>query len=33
MLRLWPDSPVVALRAELALARYGVTVAPDKDPG
>ncbi len=24
MLRLWPDSPVLALRAELALARYGL---------
>lgn len=26
MIRLWPDSPVLALRAELALSRYG-TVA------
>ena len=24
MLRLWPDSPVLALRAELALARHGL---------
>jgi serine kinase of HPr protein (carbohydrate metabolism regulator) len=24
MVRLWPDSPVLALRAELALARYGL---------
>jgi hypothetical protein len=23
LLRLWPDSPVLALRAEIALARYG----------
>jgi serine kinase of HPr protein (carbohydrate metabolism regulator) len=25
LVRLWPDSPVLALRAELALARYGLT--------
>lgn len=24
LIRLWPDSPVLALRAELALARYGL---------
>ena len=24
MVRLWPDSPVLALRAELALERYGI---------
>lgn len=24
MLRLWPDSPVLALRAEIALARFGL---------
>jgi len=24
LLRLWPDSPVLALRAEMALARYGL---------
>ena len=24
LIRLWPDSPVLALRAELALARYGI---------
>lgn len=24
LVRLWPDSPVLALRAELALARYGL---------
>jgi serine kinase of HPr protein (carbohydrate metabolism regulator) len=24
MVRLWPDSPVLALRAELALTRYGL---------
>jgi hypothetical protein len=33
MLRLWPDSPVLALRAELALERYGVTVESDKESG
>ncbi|WP_295630903.1 HPr kinase/phosphorylase [Novosphingobium sp.] len=27
LLRLWPESPVLALRAELALARYGLPVA------
>ncbi len=26
LLRLWPESPVLALRAELALARYGLPV-------
>lgn len=26
-IRLWPDSPVLALRAELALARYGLTIS------
>ena len=25
MLRLWPDSPVLAIRAELALKRFGLT--------
>lgn len=25
--RLWPDSPVLALRAELALDRYGLTIS------
>nr|WP_221236574.1 HPr kinase/phosphatase C-terminal domain-containing protein [Novosphingobium taihuense] len=25
--RLWPDSPVLALRAELALSRYGLTIS------
>lgn len=25
--RLWPDSPVLALRAELALRRYGLTIS------
>ncbi|MEO6716567.1 MAG: serine kinase [Novosphingobium sp.] len=25
MLRLWPDSPVLAIRAELALERFGLT--------
>jgi serine kinase of HPr protein (carbohydrate metabolism regulator) len=27
LVRLWPDSPVLALRAELALSRYGLPVA------
>ena len=27
LLRLWPDSPVLALRAELALARFGLPLA------
>lgn len=27
-LRFWPDSPIGALRAELALARHGLTPAP-----
>ena len=26
LLRLWPDSPVAALKAELALARYGLAL-------
>lgn len=27
LIRLWPDSPVLALRAELALERYGLAAA------
>lgn len=27
LVRLWPDSPVLALRAELALSRYGLPAA------
>ena len=29
LVRLWPDSPVLALRAELALRHHGLPVEPD----